>query len=178
MSKARLIITAVTVQGLSQAVGGGHHVATSAPLLGWVLAAFSISAALGAVAGGVLAPRIGNVTTTVASLVAAVAAFTVLLVLPAGGGTVIAGRSPGSYCSQVNRCSSWPHRHWRRTLRRPQPGWSWEIGGGLAGLLYIGSGALQGLIGLSPAMQANFLLLIPAALIAARGLRVATDKSR
>ena len=155
-----------------------HRIATNAPLLGWVLAAFSIAAALGAVAGGVLAPRIGNITTTVVSLVAAAAAFMVLLRLPAGGGTVIAGAFTGFmlYVSQPLLIVA------AQTLTPRAPtaaaGVVIGIGSGLAGLLYIGSGILQEVFGLVPAIQLNFLLLIPAALVAARGLRVTIDKSQ
>jgi FSR family fosmidomycin resistance protein-like MFS transporter len=45
------------------------------------------------------------------------------------------------------------------------------LGSGLAGLLYIGVGALQGLVGLPAAMTLTFSLLVPAAWIAARVLR-------
>ncbi|SEO16616.1 MFS transporter, FSR family, fosmidomycin resistance protein [Cryobacterium luteum] len=149
-----------------------HRIETNAPLLGWTLAAFSIAAALGAVAGGVMAPRIGGITTTVASLLAATAAFLVVLLLPAGGGTLIAGAVAGFmlYASQPLLIVA------AQTLNPNAPtaaaGVVIGIGSGLAGLLYIGSGILQGMIGLIPAMQLNFLLLIPAALIATRGLRV------
>ena len=155
-----------------------HRIATNAPLLGWVLAAFSIAAALGAVAGGVLAPRIGNITTTVVSLLAAATAFMTLLLLPAGGGTLIAGAITGFmlYASQPLLIVA------AQTLAPKAPtaaaGLVIGIGSGLAGLLYIGSGIIQGIIGIVPAMQLNFLLLIPAALIAARGLRATVEKGR
>ena len=145
---------------------------TDAPLLGLALGSFSVAAALGAVVGGVLAPRIGTITTTVVSLLAAMIAFSALLLLPAGGGTLVAGAITGFmlYASQPLLIVA------AQTLAPHAPtaaaGLVIGIGSGIAGLLYIGSGALQGIIGLAPAMQLNILLLIPAALIAAIGLKV------
>lgn len=149
---------------------------TDAPLLGLVLGSFSVAAALGAVVGGVLAPRIGTISTTVGSLLAAVVAFSVLLLVPAGAGTLIAGAITGFmlYASQPLLIVA------AQTLAPHAPttaaGLVIGIGSGIAGLLYVGSGALQSIIGLAPAMQLNILLLIPAALIAAIGLNVAVAK--
>jgi hypothetical protein len=44
------------------------------------------------------------------------------------------------------------------------------VGSGIAGLAYVGVGALQGWIGLAPAMTLVFALLVPAAVIAYRAL--------
>lgn len=149
---------------------------TDAPLLGLVLGSFSVAAALGAVVGGVLAPRIGTITTTVGSLLAAVVAFSVLLLVPAGAGTLVAGAITGFmlYASQPLLIVA------AQTLAPHAPttaaGLVIGIGSGIAGLLYVGSGALQSIIGLAPAMQLSILLLIPAALLAAIGLNVAVTK--
>lgn len=149
---------------------------TDAPLLGLALGSFSVAAALGAVVGGVLAPRVGTITTTVVSLLAAVTAFSVLLLVPAGTGTLIAGAITGFmlYASQplliVAAQALAPH------APTAAAGLVIGIGTGIAGLLYVGSGALQSIIGLAPAMQLNILLLIPAALLAAIGLNAAVAK--
>lgn len=149
---------------------------TDAPLLGLALGSFSVAAALGAVVGGILAPRIGTITTTVVSLLAAVTAFSVLLLVPAGTGTLIAGAITGFmlYASQplliVAAQALAPH------APTAAAGLVIGIGTGIAGLLYVGSGALQSIIGLAPAMQLNILLLIPAALLAAIGLNAAVAK--
>lgn len=148
-----------------------------APLLGLALGSFSVAAALGAVVGGILAPRIGNITTTVVSLLTAVVAFSALLLFPAGVGTLIAGAITGFmlYASQPLLIVA------AQTLAPHAPtaaaGLVIGVGSGIAGLLYVGSGAIQSIIGLAPAMQLNFLLLIPAALIATIGLKVAVDKA-
>ncbi len=153
-----------------------NGVPTDAPLLGLALGSFSVAAAFGAVVGGVLAPRIGTIITTVGSLLAAVVAFSVLLLVPAGAGTLIAGAITGFmlYASQplliVAAQALAPH------APTTAAGLVIGIGTGIAGLLYVGSGALQSIIGLAPAMQLNILLLIPAALLAAIGLNVAVAK--
>lgn len=148
---------------------------TDAPLLGLTLGTFSLAAAIGAIVGGVVAPQIGTITTAVVSLIAAAIAFSALLLVPAGTATLITGAITGFmlYASQplliVAAQALAPH------APTAAAGLVIGIGSGIAGLLYIGSGALQSIIGLAPAMQLNILLLIPAALIAAIGLNLAVS---
>lgn len=148
---------------------------TDAPLLGLTLGTFSLAAAIGAIVGGVVAPRIGTITTAVVSLIAAAIAFSALMLVPAGTATLITGAITGFmlYASQplliVAAQALAPH------APTAAAGLVIGIGSGIAGLLYIGSGALQSIIGLAPAMQLNILLLIPAALIAAIGLNLAVS---
>jgi FSR family fosmidomycin resistance protein-like MFS transporter len=148
-----------------------HGVATEAPMLGWVLGVFSLAAALGAIAGGALAPRLGYAPLTAGSILAAVAPLATALLVRPGAALLLAAAAAGLllYASQplliVAAQDAAP--------QAPAAAAGLVIGGGhgLAGLLYIGTGALQGAIGLTPAMLTSFALLAPAALLAARGLR-------
>lgn len=148
-----------------------HGLATDAPLLGWTLGVFSLAAGLGAVAGGVAAKRFGYSRTSATSLLAAVAPLIALLVVPPGPATLVAAAVAGVliYGSQplliVAAQNAVPQ------APAAAAGVVIGVGHGLAGLLYIGSGALQGAVGYTPTIGVTFALLVPAALIAGRALR-------
>ncbi|GAA2116527.1 MFS transporter [Actinomadura alba] len=148
-----------------------HGIATDAPLLGWILGAFSLAAALGAVVGGAVAARLGYARTTAASLLAAALPLMTVLVLPAGFGTLIAAAAAGAllYASQPLLIVAAQNAAPRAPAAAA--GIVIGIGSALAGLLYIAVGAVQGVLGLAPTMAATFALLIPAAAIAHRALR-------
>jgi FSR family fosmidomycin resistance protein-like MFS transporter len=146
--------------------------ATDAPLLGWTLGVFSLTAGLGAVAGGAIGARIGYGRTTALSLTAAVPALIAVLLVPPGPWTLVAAAVAGVlvYASQplliVAAQNYAPH------APAAAAGIVIGIGHALAGLLYVGLGALQGVFGLAPTMTATFALLVPAAGIAIRALPV------
>jgi FSR family fosmidomycin resistance protein-like MFS transporter len=148
--------------------------AADAPLLGWVLAAFSLGAAAGAVAGGALARRYGYARTTTVSLLAAIVPLTGLLLAPPGALTVAAAGAAGAliYASQplliVAAQNAAPH------APAAAAGVVLGIGTAIAGAAYIAVGAAQDAVGLTPAIAATFLLLIPAAAVAGRALRQLT----
>ena len=150
-----------------------HGVTVDAPLIGWTLGVFSLGAGLGALAGGVVAPRIGAARATVLSLVGAVPALVAALLLPPGAATLMAAGVAGTllYASQPLLIVA------AQTATPQNPaaaaGVVMGFGSAMAGLLYIGVGALQGAIGLQPAMTVTYFLLLPAAAVAARGLRTA-----
>ena len=143
---------------------------TDAPLLGWTLGFFSLSAGVGAVVGGLVGARLGYAATTVASLVAAVPALVAMLLLPPGAETLFAAGLAGLliYASQplliVTAQSHAP--------RAPAAAAGVVIGVGhaLAGLLYVGAGALQDVFGLAPIMILAFVLPLPAAALAVTAL--------
>jgi FSR family fosmidomycin resistance protein-like MFS transporter len=148
-----------------------HGLAIDAPLLGWTLGAFSLGAGLGAVAGGALAPRHGYRRTAVVSLLAAAPALTAVLIAPPGALTLVLAGLAG-----VLLYASQPLLIVAAQNAAPQnptaaAGVVMGLGSGLAGLLYIGVGALQGIVGLPTAMALTFSLLVPAAGLTARVLR-------
>jgi FSR family fosmidomycin resistance protein-like MFS transporter len=148
-----------------------HGVAADAPLLGWILGAFSLGAGLGAVAGGAVAARYGYARTTALSLLAAVPALLAVLLVPPGPATTVAAGVAGAlvYASQpllvVAAQGAAPQ------APATAAGLVLGVGHGVAGLLYVGIGALQGVIGLAPALALTFVLLVPAAGLAYGALR-------
>jgi FSR family fosmidomycin resistance protein-like MFS transporter len=148
-----------------------HGLAADAPLLGWTLGAFSLGAGLGAVAGGAVAARYGYARTTALSLLTALPALVAVLLAPAGPATVATAAVAGAliYASQpllvVAAQDAAPQ------APAAAAGVVLGVGHAVAGLLYVGIGALQGAIGLAAAMTLTFVLLVPAAGIAHRALR-------
>lgn len=147
-----------------------HGLATDSPLLGGTLGVYSLGAGLGAVAGGAIGARFGYARTAAVSLLAAVPALVAVLVVPPGGLTLVFAAAAGGliYASQPLLIVA------AQTAAPQNPaaaaGVVLGVGSGVAGLLYVGVGALQAQIGLAPAMTLAFTLLVPAAAIAARGL--------
>lgn len=146
--------------------------ATDAPLLGVTLAVFSVTAGLGAAVGGAVAPRLGDATTTAGSVLAAIVPLGAILLLPTGAPTVLAAGAAGLllYASQPVLIVAAQ----KAAPDSPSAGAGVVIGlgHGAAGLLYIASGALQGALGLRPAMLINIALLLPAAALAARAFHL------
>ena len=147
-----------------------HGLPTDAPLLGGTLGLFSLGAGLGAVAGGAVGARFGYARTTALSLLAAVPALTAVLVVPPGVTTLALAGTAGAliYAGQplliVAAQLTAPHNP------TAAAGLVLGVGSATAGLAYVGVGALEGWIGLAPAMTLVFALLVPAAVIAYRAL--------
>jgi FSR family fosmidomycin resistance protein-like MFS transporter len=147
-----------------------HGLATDAPLLGWVLGLFSLTAGLGAVAGGAAGARLGYGRTTALSLIAAVPALIAVLLVPPGAGTLVAAAVAGVliYASQPLLIVA--AQDYAPQAPAAAAGIVIGIGHALAGLLYVGVGALQGVFGLAPTMAVTFAVNLPAAVIAIRAL--------
>jgi MFS transporter, FSR family, fosmidomycin resistance protein len=144
--------------------------ATDDALLGWTLGLFSLSAGAGAVAGGYAGTRLGYGRTTLISLAAAVPALIAIVLLPVGVATLAAAAVAGAllYASQplliVVAQGHVPHSP------AAAAGVVIGIGHALAGLLYVGVGALQGVFGLAAVLVLTFVLPVPAAFISAVAL--------
>jgi MFS transporter, FSR family, fosmidomycin resistance protein len=141
--------------------------ASDDPLIGWTLAVFSISAGLGALLGGTLAPRIGRGPTIVGSLLAAAVPFVALVrldpatplffVAAALGGLLIYTSNPVKVVVAQDLAPQSP---------AAASGMVLGLGVGIAGALYIGLGRLQETLGLDVGMTVGFAMVLPAALVA------------
>lgn len=147
-----------------------HGLAPDSALLGWTLGAFSLAAGLGALAGGAVAGRWGYAVTTAFTLITAVIPFAAVLLLPPGQHTVLAAAMAGAliYASQplliVAAQSVAPQ------APAAAAGMVLGVGHAVAGALYVGLGALQGVLGFAPTIAVTITLLVPAAIVAARAL--------
>jgi MFS transporter, FSR family, fosmidomycin resistance protein len=159
-----------------------HGAAPASAVIGWTLASFSLAAAAGGMAAGVLARRIGIGWLISATLALAPLPLWGVLVLPPGTlvyylAVVLAGAlvNAGLPLMIVKAQDLAPHAV--GTVSGMLMGFS----AGVASLLYIGVGRLRELWGLEAAMALSYAVLFPAAALAwytLRGERAARRPAR
>lgn len=144
-----------------------HGLAHDDSLIGWTLAAFSLSAALGGIMAGILSHRLSHrlliTSSTLLALLPLLAIFYFepgtllffLMVMLAGG-----LQNASLPLMIVNAQDLAPRS------QAAASGMLMGFSTGVAGVLYIGVGHLQELVGLTQAMSLSYLALIPAALLA------------
>ena len=144
----------------------GHNLPSDSTLIGWTLSAFSLSAAAGGIAGGLISNRVGAQRLIVASTLSALVPLYGVLSLEPGSSlyfaaVMLAGAlvNAGMPLLIVSAQDLSPEN------QAASSGMLMGFSAGAAGLLYIGIGRLQQLIGLIPAMQVGYLALIGAAVL-------------
>jgi FSR family fosmidomycin resistance protein-like MFS transporter len=145
-----------------------HGYAADAPFIGWTLGVFALAAGVGAMLGGVLAPRIGRRATVVGGLLLTYVPLVVVVFARPGSTTFIAAAAiaglliyiPSSVKVVVAQELA-PHA--------PAAAAGMIVGmtSAVAGVLYVGLGLLQELAGLELGMLVGFAMVVPAAAIAA-----------
>ena len=146
---------------------GVHGRAPDAPLIGWTLATFSLSAALGGIIAGLLAPRIGRrflVGGTM--LLAPLPLFGVLQAEPGSLTYFMAAGLGGGLANAGLPLKIVTAQELAPRAVATASGMLMGFAMGIAGLLYIGIGVLQETIGLVAAATLAYLALIPAAVLA------------
>lgn len=138
-----------------------------APLIGWTLAAFSLSAGISGVVSGALGTRVDRRVLVSGSMLLAVAPLLAMFFFQTG--------SPAFFVTVVFAgglvYASLPHMILSAQDLAPHAmgaasGMLMGFTSGVAGVLYIVVGRLQETIGLAPAMVSSYLLMVPAALLA------------
>lgn len=144
-----------------------HGVAPDSPLIGWTLAAFTLSAAIGGILAATLSGRISAdilISTTLG--LSPIALFMVFAFEPHTvtfyavvmiAGALVHASLPLMVVSAQNLAPN---------ATATASGMVMGFSSGIAGLLHIGIGYLQEFIGLVPAMQVSYLAVLPAALLA------------
>lgn len=144
-----------------------HGVRTDDPLIGWTLAAFSLAAGVGALLGGVLAPRLGRRLVLVGSLIlAAVPLLAILRLAPGSVPFFAAAGSAGALIYMSSPVKVVVAQDLAPHSPAAAAGMVLGVTAGLAGAVYIGLGRLQEIVGLTAGMTAGFALVLPAAAIA------------
>ena len=146
--------------------------APDAQILGWTLAAYQVAAGVGLVAAGALEPRIGRIRLIAGSMLLALPLLLATLVAPPG--TVLfyllvaaAGLATNAPIPLLVVSAQDLAPHAVATASGMLMGFTW----GVAGVAYVGFGALQEAIGIAPALAVAYGFLAPAALLAVRVLR-------
>jgi FSR family fosmidomycin resistance protein-like MFS transporter len=141
--------------------------APDAPVIGWTLAAFALAASAGSVLAGVLVGRLGRRPLAVGSMLLALPPLLVALRLEPGGtgfyvtvalgGALVYASFPLLIMAAQDLA---PHAVATAT------GMLMGLSTGIAGLLYIGIGVLQGTVGFTAATVVAYLALVPGAALA------------
>lgn len=142
-------------------------VARDSSTIGWTLAAFSLAAGAGSILGGLLAPRIGRRPAMVGSMALAAAPLLAVLALEPGQPVFYITTAAAGLLLYI---SSPIKVVVAQDLAPTEPA---SVAGivrgtstGIAGLLYIGLGQIQGTVGITAGTALGFSLLLPAAAIA------------
>lgn len=151
------------------------HLPSDSTLIGWTLSAFSLSAAVGGIAGGLISNRVGVKRLIVVSTLLALVPFFGLFSLEPGSlayfaAVILAGAlvNAGMPLLIVSAQDLSPAN------KATASGMLMGFAAGAAGLIYVGIGRLQETIGLVPAMQVGYLALIGAATLAMFALKSRT----
>lgn len=151
-----------------------HSLPSNSPLIGWTLSVFSLAAALGGIAGGMISNRLGARRLIVGSLLLALlplnsiffavpgSPFYFVLVILAGA--LVNAGMPMLIVSAQDLAPK---------AAATASGMLMGLSAGVAGLVYVGIGWLQEVVGLAPAMAVGYLALIVAAVLATRAIRQA-----
>ncbi len=144
-----------------------HQIAPDDPLIGWTLGAFSLAAALGGLGAATLSNRIDQrLLVSGTLLLAPIPMFWMFSVEPGSlpfyiaiilTGALVHANLPLLVVSAQNLAPN---------AMATASGMLMGFSTGIAGLLYIGIGRLQEMIGLVPATYLSYLAVIPAALLA------------
>ena len=146
--------------------------APDAQILGWTLAVYQIAASVGLVAAGALDARFGRVPLIAGSMLIALPLSLATLMVEPGGTTflltvALAGAFTNAPIPLLVISAQELAPHAVATASGMLMGFTW----GVAGVAYIGFGALQELVGIVPALAVSFAFLLPAAALATWVLR-------
>lgn len=136
-------------------------------IIGWTLAAYGVAASLGVLLAGALETRLGRVRLVVGTMLVAMPLLLATLLLTPGtiafyATVAAAGMFTNAAIPLLVVSAQDLAPGAVATASGMLMGFTW----GIAGVMYIGFGALQEWIGITPALAASFLFLAPAALLA------------
>lgn len=142
--------------------------APDAAILGWTLAVYQISAAVGVISAGALEPRLGRIRIIVGAMLTALPLLMLTLLLTPGSVgffliVAAAGLATNAPIPLLVVSAQDLAPHAVATASGMLMGFTW----GVAGVAYIGFGALQQAVGLTPALLGAYAFLLPSAVIAA-----------
>ena len=145
--------------------------AADAPVIGSTLAAYSFAAAAAGLLAGALEGRVGRVRLIVLSMLLAVPVLMATLAVAPGSAVffvlvALAGMLTNASVPLLVVSAQDMAPNNVGSASGMLMGFTW----GMAGVAYLGFGALQQAIGITPALLASFTFLIPAAALAARVL--------
>ena len=144
-----------------------HNLASNSTVIGWTLSAFSLAAAFGGIAGGLISNKFGAKRLIVSSLLLALLPLYSIFFLTPGSplyfmmvllaGALVNAGMPMLIVSAQDHSPK---------AAATAAGMLMGFSAGVAGLVYVGIGRLQENLGLAPAIMVGYLALVAGALFA------------
>jgi FSR family fosmidomycin resistance protein-like MFS transporter len=144
-----------------------HNLASNSTVIGWTLSAFSLAAAFGGIAGGLISNKFGAKRLIVSSLLLALLPLYSIFFLTPGSplyfmmvllaGALVNAGMPMLIVSAQDHSPK---------AAATAAGMLMGFSAGVAGLVYVGIGHLQENLGLAPAIMVGYLALVAGALFA------------
>ena len=149
-----------------------HGASNSDPVLFWTLAVFSSAAGAGGIAGSSLERRVSREWLIAGTMLLALVPLLLLFVSPIGSAAYYACvAAAGALANAGLPLMVVAAQDLAPNAMGAAAGLLMGFTWGTAGVIYIGIGALQELIGIAPAMALSFMTLIPGAWLVLRTLR-------
>jgi FSR family fosmidomycin resistance protein-like MFS transporter len=146
---------------------GEHGVARDSALIGWTLSAFALAAAAGGVIAASLSSRVSaRLAVSSTMVLAVIPLFAIFLLEPGSPLYFAAVMAAGALLNASLPIMIVTAQNLVPRSVAAASGMLMGLAHGVAGLLYIGVGALQEAIGTGPALSLTYLLVIPAATLA------------
>jgi MFS transporter, FSR family, fosmidomycin resistance protein len=144
-----------------------HSLPSNSTLIGWTLSMFSLAAAFGGIAGGLLSSKVGTKRLIVGSLLLALVPLYSIFFLTPGSpiyflmvllaGALVNAGMPMLIVSAQDLAPK---------AAATAAGMLMGFSAGVAGLVYVGIGRLQESVGLAPAIMIGYLALLVGAIVA------------
>jgi len=133
-----------------------HNLPSDSTLIGWTLSAFSLSAAVGGIAGGMISNRLGAKRLIVGSLLLALLPlYAIFFLVPGSLSYFIAVMLAGALVNAGMPMLIVSAQDLAPKSAATASGMLMGFSAGIAGLTYVGIGQLQEFIGLTPAMSVH-----------------------
>ena len=144
-----------------------HGVARDSVLIGWTLATFSLAAAVGGIVAGLLAARVGRrLLVAGTTLLAPLPLIALFQLEPGSPAFFVAVGLGGALANAGLPLKIVAAQELAPRAVASASGMLMGFAMGVAGLIYVGVGAAQEIVGLAPAASLVFGTLVPAALLA------------
>ena len=143
-----------------------HGLPSNSTLIGWTLSAFSLAAAFGGIAGGIISNKLGAKRLIVTSLLLAILPlYSIFLLVPGSLLYYVMVVLAGALVNAGMPMLIVTAQDYSPKAAATAAGMLMGFSAGVAGLVYVGIGLLQESLGLVPAMGIGYLALVLAAIL-------------
>ena len=144
-----------------------HNLPSNSTLIGWTLSAFSLAAALGGIAGGLISSKLGARRLIVGSLLLALLPlYSIFFLMPGSPSYFVMVLLAGALVNAGMPMLIVSAQDHVPKAAATAAGMLMGFSAGVAGLVYVGIGRLQESLGLTPAIMIGYLALLAGAIFA------------